>query len=813
LRRSLCSLDLVVRTETPPELLVLVDSSESMDIRDTRKSTAELAEAGMAIGSVPFPESSRPEAMEQALAAMERSQTFLAEGRAGEARAARQQAAEALTRLQSQVHEDYAASRTTPETLPALGAILKAQQGMVAGPGTPAAQADLARQLQALDSQIQRRPPSVPDALKPQLAQVSRMAMVQGALGNQALGLWDALGKHARPHLFSFAATAEPIAAPDVADSLPQPEGTGTYLGSSIRQAVDRFAGARLAGVVVFTDGAGNGGLDPLSVADDLALREVPLFLVGVGLPGPDDLAMHGLVVQDVLFGGDLVPVRVQVRSNGYENRATVLTVSLDGREVARKPVILSGRDQLVEVSFEAPKTPGPRTLEVAVLPLADEATLENNALQRTIRVVDQKIRLEGGPRWEYRYLRAILKRDPRIEAQFLTTEGDLEMARASEEHIARFPDEPGEAFAYDLVVLGDVQATTFTPVQLDLLHQLVHDRGGSLILLAGPKHAPAEYVDTPIAEMLPIWIQQDQWEEVGKDVYPELTTQGQASSVMQLADSEARNRALWANCKPLNRVAAPLTGAKGGAVVLATLSDSARRSEPVPLIAWHRYGTGKVMFLGTDRLWRLRQKVGDRYHRRFWSQAVQFLALSRLLGENSRVRFEVEPRLAMVAQPIEIFANVLNETYEPEHTPTVTAEVTVDGQATPQSLSLRAVPGTAGFYHALFTPSRPGRYRVSASDTGELISNIAEFEVETGSQERFDPAMHQDLLRQMARRSGGAYLRIADLPRLAQLTERPGTVRLVRKQMELWDHWVVAVAFLALAATEWAWRRRRDLA
>lgn len=56
---------------------------------------------------------------------------------------------------------------------------------------------------------------------------------------------------------------------------------------------------------------------------------------------------------------------------------------------------------------------------------------------------------------------------------------------------------------------------------------------------------------------------------------------------------------------------------------MLAELSDTAQRVRAFPLIAWQRYGAGKCMFVGTDQLWRLRARTGDKYHLKFWGQAI----------------------------------------------------------------------------------------------------------------------------------------------------------------------------------------------
>ena len=704
-------------------VLVLVDESASMDIRDTRKDAESLAEAAMATGRIPF------------------------------------------------------------------------------------------------DPLGQSRPPELSDQLKAEMGLIARRELVEGALRGAGSRYFQQLADQATVNYFRFARDAAPVLGPSNSAAVAREQDASwaeaTHLGSAIQSAVDRFAGQPLSGVVLLTDGASNGGADPLSVAQGLAQRGIPLFPIGVGLARPDDAALCNLVVPNVVFANDVAPLRVECVAYGYERRSTTLLVTLDGNEVARKVVTFSGKSQWEEIEFKTGRTAGTRQLEVSLAPLPGEATVENNVLRQSLRVLDDKIKvlcIEGTPRWEYRYLRAVLKRDPRIEARFITTEGDPELARASREHLGRFPEKEEQAFAYDLIVVGDVRAAAFTPTQLALIERLVREQGGSLILLAGPKHAPAEYLDTPLAAMLPVRFQQERWEEVGDDVYPALTSEGRQTSVMMLEKSEAKTQALWANLKPLYRVP-PLLGAKPGARVLAELSDSPHRAAPLPLIAWQRYGTGKVMFIGTDQLWRLRARAGDKYHLKFWGQAIQFLTLSRLLGESRLVRLETSRTQAAVGEPIEIVAHVTNAKREPSAASSFNVQVWPPGQGTPaKPLALKPLPGSPGTFSSLYTPTMPGRHRITGGED-QADAGATEFEAMAPHMEQLQAAMQRELLQKLAETSGGRYLDLKDLPALPAAIGQPTVNRLVSKEIELWQHWLVPLVFVGLTALEWTLRRRNNLA
>ena len=64
--------------------------------------------------------------------------------------------------------------------------------------------------------------------------------------------------------------------------------------------------------------------------------------------------------------------------------------------------------------------------------------------------------------------------------------------------------------FDFDAIILGNVDASQFTPAQLENTHEFVRTRGGGLLMLGGSKslgnHEFSEsYIKTPIAQCLPI--------------------------------------------------------------------------------------------------------------------------------------------------------------------------------------------------------------------------------------------------------------------------------------------------------------------
>ena len=649
----------------------------------------------------------------------------------------------------------------------------------------------------------------------------SRLDLARGILTKAAGPVFQKLGESldvsyhsfgSSPHLIS---DAREVGAKELA-SLTASE-PSTSIAASL-EAVAKSSATPPAGIILLTDGIDNASSQRTeSVLQNLGARGIPVFPVPIGLTEPDDVSVRNIVMQEVAFSGDSVPVQVQLLSKGYEKRNATLTIKLNDREVSRKRVRLDGGLQVENIDFNVDiHEKGAARVLVSVEPFADEVSLANNRIERSIRVVNEKVNvlyIEGNNRWEFRYLTAILKRDPRLKTTFIASSAGPEFARNSPEHIERFPSKREDVFKYDLVILGDVDAAFFTQEELGLLQELVRDRGGSLLVLCGPMHTPTSYAGTPVETMLPVRFEAEgKWELTSDAVYPVLTNEGRSSMVMLLENEPVENDRIWSRVAPLDHLP-PLTSAKPGATVLATLSDAAGDAQRYPVVAWHRYGTGKCLSLATDRLWRLRFKTGDKYHWRVWSQCIQFLTLSRLMGEHKRIRLETDRSTYHDGEQVRLYAHVLNEDFEPVVQNSF--DITVNGvgdSALKQRVSLQADRTSPGLYEGYFTAPAQGRYRLEANEDDKEVSNTTEFQVAVVKAELLDTKMRLDGLQRIAKLTGGTCLTVQELPKLETLVNTKPLTTTVRSERPLWDNWLVAALLVGLLGMEWFLRRKHDL-
>jgi len=595
-----------------------------------------------------------------------------------------------------------------------------------------------------------------------------------------------------------------------------------TALGDALRALLIRQRGQPLAGVFVVTDGANNAGAPPRDVAEMLKREGVPLYLYGVGVASPRDVIVASLLAPEVAFARDEVPVAVRVRSQSMNGRSAVLRLLLNDQAVAEQPMQFGADgEQVVTLSF-IPPARGDYTLAAHIEPGGDETVRDNNSVSQSLKVVDTRVKVlmvEQAPRWEFRYLQAMLQRDRRVELRCLLFEADPALARASNSpYLAQFPARKEDLFSYDLVMLGDVEPRHLTPSNLENLHEWVGKFGGALITIAGRRAMPAAYRRTLLEAMLPVELDAlSPIEPVGdppheRPIRLELTANGRRSPMLRLSDREDESADLWREMPPVYWVAR-VARAKPAAEVLLVDPDPARESRfgKMPALALQPYGLGQVLYVGTDNTWRWRRNGGDVYHSTLWAQMIHRLTVQRLLGGSKRTQLTCDRQNYMTGERVTVFARLYTPAYEPLEEPTVRGiygpregDTTRRGEVT-----LRALPDQPGLYRGEFAAPAPGHYQLF---TEHDVNTPLEFHVNEPRAEWMDTALNQGLLNELARVTGGAFLREEDLFRLPDLlAARAQTVK-SPLEIELWCSPLYYLLMLGALAAEWTLRKRSQL-
>lgn len=555
-----------------------------------------------------------------------------------------------------------------------------------------------------------------------------------------------------------------------------------TAIGDSVRSLLDLKRGQPLAGIFLITDGGNNFGRQPVDAAALAQQDKVPLYIYGVGITSPHDIIVSQVFAPEVVFAREESPVSVTVKSQAMNGRTAKLVLKL-GDDVMDSKDITFGADgeQTVTMKFLPPKA-GNFELEASIDPLPDEANKDNNKASQRVRVIDGKISvlyIENTPRWEFRYLQALMVRDRRLDPKFVLLTGDPSLSQEENSpYLAEFPATKEELMKYDVVIIGDVDARLFNSLQMQSINELVSSFGGGVIFLAGRKFMPDSYRGTPFEALMPVEFEGQSVLSnpnaiVSKAINLDLTPAGQDSLTMRLVGDEDENTALW---KKLPGVYwdARVSRAKPAAEVLLTdpSPDKATRNGAMPVIALQSYGTGQALFVGTDETWRLRRNVGEKYYTKLWGQIILRLGLPRLMGASRLTQLTTERKNYVSGERVVISGRLYRPGFQPITDPTVQGTVTIkpDGadnanaEDLRKTITLQSSPGKPGYYEGEIVVTTPGVYTFNTDSDANNPASALDFRVSKPNFEMGDTAMNATLLKKMAETSGGAFYREEDL-------------------------------------------------
>ncbi len=596
------------------------------------------------------------------------------------------------------------------------------------------------------------------------------------------------------------------------------PGGETTALGDTLVKALERYRGSSLAGFVVVSDGGQNSGVPLAEVGERLKRAGVPVFAIGVGDVDARDVAIESMEVREVLLADDAAPVTVRLRSQGMKGGNGRVIFSLGGVQVAEEEVSFD-EDGPREVStLFIPKRAGEYALEVRFEAEGGaEALSENNVGRAALRVVDRRLRVllvDQAPRWEYRYLEAMLLRERRVDLSCFLFEADREIARVpGSPYLEQFPLRAEDLFEFDLVILGDVDPRLLTEAHQELLRDYISQAGGAMVVVAGKRFVPASYRRTELERLLPVELAGTSITAASamatRPIRLALTAAGRESVMLRLGDDVEASEALWRRLPPIYWTAR-VKRAKPAAEVLLSRPDPTGESETSPVVVLHRYGAGEVLFVGTDNFWRWRRNVGDRYHATLWGQIIQRMAGKRLLTDVPRLTLQSNQRRYRRGDRVKVYARLFARNWEPREDEVVPGVlVSSDDPDRRREVSLRAVPGQPGMYRTEFSAGDPGNYRLALA--GDEIATL-DFTVRDDNREFARAAMNADLLRELAHQTGGAFITIDELDQLpAAITRR--TARLISlKEVDLWSSPLIFALLILLITIEWIGRKFSEL-
>ena len=647
-------------------------------------------------------------------------------------------------------------------------------------------------------------------------------------------------------------------------------DGRASHLGSALRTLADRYKGAPVAGVLLFSDGNATDLGAALTPAQARGLPPIYPVVSGGGSAGAD-VALGEVHASQTLF--EDAPVTIDTRVEAAGQKGNTLTVELrdaTDKVVSTQRVTPASDEQNLPVRFQVrPATSGLVPYRVVVSGGRQEATALNNSrllLVERPRGASRILYMGGRPSWEYKYLRRALENDRQVELTalvrmapreprfaFLTRRGETNNplfrgfgandddaerfdepvlvrlgTRDEKELRAGFPRTAEELFSFHALILDDVEAAFFTADQKALIERFVVERGGGLLMLGGPgSFRNGGYLRTPIADLLPLHLERlggDPTAEsggAGRTAPPpvrwQLTREGWLEAWTRLRDNEAAERARL-EAMPAFKVLTRTGALKPAATVLAT-AGAGKASYPV-LVA-QRAGEGRTAALTVGDLWRwgLRRNTGEPDDLgKFWRQTLRFL----VSDVPAPVTVALEARSGE-ANAYTVRVRARRRDFKPADNAELSIEAQgPDGTRTP--LTAEPAASEPGLFEAIYRPgtgaAAMGLHRVTVraqqgegQGSGEKLGEAeAGLPLDLLADEHRAIRPNLPLLESLAQATSGAVVRADDLPAfIRSLGDRPAPVSDLDTR-PLWHSWIVLLVALACFAGEWGLRRVRGL-
>lgn len=588
----------------------------------------------------------------------------------------------------------------------------------------------------------------------------------------------------------------------------------GSDLNAALVATIEKHANLRA--VVMISDGSWNIGGSPTQSATQLRMKNVPVFAIGVG----SETALPDIEVTSLdapTFGVVNKPTRIPfsiTSTLARDAQISVVLTSSDDDEITGEYTI-PANSVLRETFVWSPKQIGDYELKIDVPVTDGERITDNNTISAPISIRKESLKVlvvDSFPRWEYRYLRNALARDPGVDVACLLYHADLKHVGGGKDYIKKFPQTLDELSKFDVIFLGDVGVGDgqLTLEDCRRIKGLVENQATGLILMPGFRGRQLSLVETELGDLFPILFDMRQPRGWGSRIPGEfqLTELGSQSLLTKLADSPAANTSVWRSL-PGFQWFAPILRAKVGSQVLAVHATESNENGRIALLVTKTYGAGKILFMGTDGAWRWREGVEDKYHYRYWGQVVRWMAYQRNMANGESVRLFYSPDRPRTSETLSLNANVMALDGEPLQNGNVNVQIVAPSGNT-QTVKLAAQTDAEqwGLFSGFFVPEENGEHvaTLTCQETGANLQTT--ISVQGLEREKIGRPANLEALQEIVLITRGKMVAVEKtmdlMNAINDLPEPEPQIRRIR----LWAHPVWAGTMIFLLAGFWVGRK-----
>ena len=552
----------------------------------------------------------------------------------------------------------------------------------------------------------------------------------------------------------------------------------GSDYGMLIKTLKSNYINKNIGAVLLLGDGIYNQGQNPVNISANL---KFPVYTVGVGdTTLQADAAIRSVRTNKVAFLKNKFPIEIELKFSRLKNRIAYIEIENRGEQVYASTVNITSEDDF-KLEFANPEASraGLQHYTIRIRPFEEETNLKNNEYEFVIQVLENKqkiLMLSDGPHPDMGALRTSISELQNYETQVITGN-----------------EVPDSLKKYSLIILN--QLPSKTNVASTLLARIKESRI-PVLFLVGP-HSMLDQLNS-------------------LDMGLKIAMSNNTEEVQALFNDDFSYFTLSSETKELLSMASPLISPFGNTEVSPLLQSLARQSvRNIPtqksIMAFGNDKGRKVGFIAGEGIWRWRlynfQASGN--HDAFnelVQKIVQYLSL-RENEDNFNVNY---PALFQENDPIEMTAELYNDSYELVNTPDVNIRLMND--------SLKefnyTFDRTGDHYHLNIGNQPPGDYTFEANTQlgSQLFTEKGSFSIVRNEIELQNNQADFGLLYQLAHQSGGQFASFENYGTLLDAIANNKQITVQQHRQTLLTEWInVKMLFfilILLLSVEWFFRK-----
>lgn len=582
-------------------------------------------------------------------------------------------------------------------------------------------------------------------------------------------------------------------------------EDKSTRFHQSVGDLVGHITPGTVKAVVLVTDGHDFEYVNPSRTGFLARSRRAPIFAVPVGKAGKaKDVSVRLTSYLPYTYVKQKAVISANLRLIGCEYEDLEVRLLRQGKTVETRRLKTEDNHQM-QVKFTVEEEePGQVEYEIAARPLRSELNTDNNSAITFLNVISKKITLlilEGAPYWDTTFLQRSLMRNDKFNVDSIVQYAPKRARRIRKEESETPLKVPGDAESfsyYDAVILGRKVEQLLSKTQLDALEKYARDYEGTVIFSRGPAFG---------GELAQNELQPVVWGDGGAELDLSVSREGRSLAPFRL---------LADRIDAGDELPAVIGGRaiKDPKPLTTTLAWAGEPDDQlVSGIVHRRFGSGQVVSVGVDGLWRwgFNSKIDsdNTLFDRFWDQMVLWLLAGRGTAPNEQFSLRTSTANVLLGEKIYFRLSGRGGAETPRQ---LQLQFTHKGKTLEPGLLTPPNAETRDRLVAEFLPASPGKYQALAKmpDGTQLQSRFVVFE---DNPEETEVAVDIGYLRKLCASSGGRILEPSELLKLLEdLKEEQANQQHKNRLKPLWDEtWVFYLTGMFFVL-DWFLRRRWGL-